>query len=110
GIASQRPLYVHQIDAAHNRIVVSHQENLSKGLVAVDVNLISVDRIEQTLSDVQVKIRLRHTAADATVLPTEGNLTKILFKRPQMSVTPGQSAVIYAGDTVLGGGIISAAL
>ncbi len=110
GIASHRPLYVHRIDAAHNRIVVSGQENLSKGLVAVDLNLISLDRIEQPMDDVQVKIRLRHKAADATVFPREGNQTKILFKTPQMSVTPGQSAVIYAGDTVLGGGIISSAL
>ena len=110
GIASHHPLYVHRIDAARNRIVVSSQENLSKGLVAVDLNLIGLDRIEQPLDDVQVKIRLRHKAADATVFPSENNQTKILFKSPQMSVTPGQSAVIYAGDTVLGGGIIRAAL
>ncbi len=110
GIASQRPLYVRQIDAVRNRIIVSYQENLSKGLVAADLNLIGGDRIEQPLTDVRVKIRLRHKAADATVYPTDGNYTKILFKAPQMSVTPGQSAVIYNGDTVLGGGIISAAL
>ncbi len=110
GIASDRPLYVRRIDAAHNRIIVSEQEYLSKGLVATDLNLISVDRIEKPLNDVQVKIRLRHKAAEATVYPPEGNQTQILFNDPQMSVTPGQSAVIYAGDTVLGGGIISAAL
>ena len=110
GIASHRPLYVRQIDAAHNRIIVSHRENLSNGLVATDLNLIGGDRIEQPLNDVQVKIRLRHKAAEASVYPTDGNNTKILFKVPQMSVTPGQSAVIYSGDTVLGGGIISAAL
>ena len=110
GIASHHPLYVRQIDAAHNRIIVSYQENLSMGLVATDLNFISGDRIEQPLNDVQVKIRLRHKAAEATVYPTDGNNTKILFKVPQMSVTPGQSAVIYSGDTVLGGGIISAAL
>ena len=110
GIASERPLYVHRIDAAHNRIIVSNQENLSKGLVVKDLNLIGGDCIEQPLNDVQVKIRLRHKAADATVYPTDDNQTKILFKVPQISVTPGQSAVLYAGDTVLGGGIISAAL
>ncbi len=110
GIASRQPLYVHRIDAAHNRIIVSNQENRSRGLVATDLNLIGVDRIEQPLDDVQVKIRLRHKAADATVHPTEDNKTKILFKSPQMSVTPGQSVVIYQGDTVLGGGIIRAVL
>jgi tRNA-specific 2-thiouridylase len=110
GIAARQPLYVHRIDAAHNRIIVSNQENRSRGLMATDLNLIGVDRIEQPLDNVQVKIRLRHKAADATVYPAEGHKTKILFKTPQMSVTPGQSAVIYKGDTVLGGGIICAAL
>jgi tRNA-specific 2-thiouridylase len=110
GIASRQPLYVHRIDAAHNRIIVSNQENRSRGLVATDLNLIGVDRIEQPLDDVQVKIRLRHKAADATVYPTEDNKTKILFKTPQMSVTPGQSVVIYQGDTIMGGGIIRTVL
>ena len=109
GIASHQPLYVSRIDAANNRIVVSYQEQRSKGLVATDFNLIALDRIERPL-EVQVKIRLRHKAADATVYPPDGDRTRILFKEPQMSVTPGQSAVIYDGDTVLGGGIISAAL
>jgi tRNA-specific 2-thiouridylase len=109
GIASHQPLYVSRIDAANNRIVVSHHEHRSKGLVATDLNLIAVDRIERPL-DVQVKIRLRHKETAATVYPTVGDQTRILFKKPQMSVTPGQSAVIYAEDTVLGGGIITAAL
>ncbi len=109
GIASHQPLYVSRIDAANNRIVVSHHEQRSRGLVANDFNLIAVDRIDRPL-EVQVKIRLRHKEADATVYPPDGNQTRILFKKPQISVTPGQSAVIYADDTVLGGGIISAAL
>jgi tRNA-specific 2-thiouridylase len=71
--------------------------------------LIAVDRIERPL-DVQVKIRLRHKETDATVYPPDGDQARILFKKPQMSVTPGQSAVIYSDDTVLGGGIITAAL
>lgn len=110
GIASRHPLYVHQIDAERNRIIVSNREALSRGLVTKDLNLIGIDRLTQPLEDVQVKIRLRHKAADAIVFPPEGRRIKILFKKPQMSVTPGQSAVIYAGDTVLGGGIISTVL
>ena len=109
GIPSHQPLYVSRIDAANNRLVVSHREHRSKGLVATDVNLIAVDGIEQPL-EVQVKIRLRHKETDATVYPPDGDQTRILFKKPQMSVTPGQSAVIYTGDTVLGGGIITAAI
>jgi tRNA-specific 2-thiouridylase len=109
GVASRRPLYVSHIDAGSNRIVVSHQESLSKGLMAEELNLIAADHFEQPL-EARVKIRLRHKAAAATVYPPEHRQTKILFKKPQMSVTPGQSAVIYCGDTVLGGGIIAAAL
>ena len=109
GIASHQPLYVSRIDAANNRVVVSHHEHRSIGLIAADLNLIAVDRIERPL-DVQVKIRLRHKETDATVYPPDGDQTRILFKKPQLSVTPGQSAVIYADDTVLGGGIITAAL
>ena len=109
GIAANQPLYVSRIDAANNRIVVSHHEHRSKGLLACDLNWIAVDRIERPL-EAQVKIRLQHKETDATVYPPDGDQTRILFKKPQLSVTPGQSAVIYADDTVLGGGIISAAL
>jgi len=109
GIASRRPLYVSRIDASSNRIIVSEHENRSKGLVVTDLNLIAVDRIEQP-RQIEVKIRLKHRQAEATVFPPDGNQTRILFEEPQMSVTPGQSAVLYAGDTVLGGGIITKAL
>lgn len=109
GIASRRPLYVSRIDAANNRLIVSDHERRSKGLVATDLNLIAVDRIERP-QQVQVKIRFKHKQADATVFPPDGNQIRILFKKPQMSVTPGQSAVLYADDTVLGGGIITRAL
>ncbi|MEJ2098900.1 MAG: tRNA 2-thiouridine(34) synthase MnmA [Desulfobacterales bacterium] len=109
GVAARRPLYVNQIDTATNRIMVSHHENRSEGLVIGELNLIGVDRIDQPM-EAKVKIRLRHKEADATIYPPDKNQTKIIFKEPQMSVTPGQSAVIYAGDTVLGGGIIAAAL
>lgn len=109
GIASHQPLYVSQIDATNNRIVVSHQEHRSKGLVVSDLNWIAIDRIERPLT-AQVKIRLRHKQTDARVYPPDGDQTRILFKEPQMSVTPGQSAVLYDDDTVLGGGVITAAL
>jgi tRNA-specific 2-thiouridylase len=109
GVASHRPLYVNQIDAVTNRIIVSHHENKSEGLVIEELNLVGVDRIDKPL-EVQVKIRLRHKEANAIIYPPAKNQTKIIFKEPQLSVTPGQSAVIYAGDTVLGGGIIAAAL
>lgn len=108
GIASHSPLYISKIDAAKNRIVVSHRENMSKGLLATDVNFIAVDRIDRPF-EIKAKIRLKHKAADATVFPPEGEKIRVLFKEPQMSVTPGQSAVLYTDDMVLGGGIIAEA-
>ena len=110
GIASSRPLYVVKIDAANNRIVVSDREDLySKGLIAKDINLIAVEKLERPYR-AKVKIRLNSRAVDATVFPHENGKLKVLFNKPQMSVTPGQHAVFYTGDTVIGGGVIQGAL
>ncbi len=106
GISSDHPLYVLKIDAQRNRIIVSDRDNLlSEGLIATDLNLIAVDQLEKP-HKVKAKIRLQHKEADATLFPHENNRAKIIFDEPQMSVTPGQSAVFYADDVVLGGGII----
>jgi tRNA-specific 2-thiouridylase len=110
GISSDRPLYVLKIDAQRNRIVVSDRENLlSEGLIATDLNLIAVDQLERS-HKVKAKIRLQHKEADATLFPHGNSRAKIIFDEPQMSVTPGQSAVFYSDDLVFGGGIIEQAL
>ena len=110
GISSDRPLYVLKIDAQRNRIVVSDRENLlSEGLIAADLNLIAVDQLEKP-HKVKAKIRLQHKEADATLFPHENNRAKIIFDEPQMSITPGQSAVFYSDDIVFGGGVIERAL
>jgi len=110
GIASGRPLYVVKIDAENNRIVVGDRDGLfSEGLIAKDVNLISIERLDLPYK-VKVKIRLQHTEVDATVLPYDNSRVKVLFNEPQMSVAPGQSAVLYSDDTVFGGGVIERAL
>lgn len=106
GIASNRPFYVTKIDAKNNRIVVSRRENLfSKSLIASDLNLISINRLISP-HRVKVKIRLNHKAADATVSPHGTNKAKVVFNEPQLAITPGQSAVFYSEDIVLGGGVI----
>ncbi|MGD9321952.1 MAG: tRNA 2-thiouridine(34) synthase MnmA [Desulfobacteraceae bacterium] len=106
GISSGHPLYVLKIDAQRNRIVVSDREHLlAKGLIAANLNLIAIDQLEGP-HKVKAKIRLQHKEADATLFPHENNRAKIIFDEPQMSVTPGQSAVFYVGDVLLGGGII----
>ena len=69
GIASSKPLYILSIDAEKNRIVVTDRANLfSKGLIAKDLNLISIDRLEVP-QKVNAKIRLRHNETPATVFP-----------------------------------------
>jgi tRNA-specific 2-thiouridylase len=110
GIASPRPLYVLKIDAARHRIVVTEKENLfSKGLIATHLNLIAVDRLDRPY-DIRAKIRLQHKEVDATLSPLEEDKAQIMFRKPQLSVTPGQSAVFYLNDIVLGGGIIDQSL
>lgn len=110
GISSDRPLYVSKIDAQRNRIVVSDRKHLlSEGLIAADLNLIAVDQLEGA-HRVKAKIRLQHKEADATLFPHENSKAKIIFDEPQMSVTPGQSAVFYSDDIVFGGGTIEQAL
>ena len=110
GIASKTPLYVVKIDAENNRIVVSESARLfSKGLIAKNLNLMAVDRLDCSRK-LKAKIRLNQRAVDATVFPQENNNLKIIFNQPQIAVTPGQSVVLYSGDTVFGGGIIEQAL
>jgi len=68
-----------------------------------------VERLDRSYK-VKAKIRLQHREANATVSPHENDRAKILFDEPQISVTPGQSVVLYSEDTVFGGGIIEQAL
>ncbi|MFC1839104.1 tRNA 2-thiouridine(34) synthase MnmA [Thermodesulfobacteriota bacterium] len=110
GISSPDPLYVSEIDVQNNRIVVDKRPSLfSKGLTVVDINLISIDEIKEPL-EVSVKIRLQHKATPAILTPAANGKAEVVFNEPQLAVTPGQSAVFYDGDIVLGGGIIERAL
>lgn len=109
GIASSKPFYVVRIDACNNQVVVSHKEPFSQGVIVTELNLIALEAIEQP-QQVEAKIRLQHRAAPATVFPPENGMTEIIFQKPQPSVTPGQSAVLYTEDTVYGGGVIQSVL
>lgn len=110
GIAAPRPLYVIKIDASNNQIVVSEKEKLaSKGLIAGEINLIAVDKLDRPYP-ARVKIRLNQKAVDATLFPCKNGKIKIRFDEPQLSVCPGQHAVFYSEDTVIGGGVIQEAL
>ena len=110
GIASDRPLYVMDIDADKNRLIVGAKKNLfSKGLIASDLNFLALESLKRPY-EVKARIRLRHTAAEATVYPDLNDTVKVLFKEPQTAVTPGQSVVFYRDDTVFGGGVIEKSL
>ncbi len=101
------PWYVVEIDAARNRVVVGSREELgAPELVASDLNWIALAGPPENPLRCSVQIRQRHRAAAATVSSTKGGRVRAVFDEPQVSVTPGQIAVLYDGDRVLGSGTI----
>jgi len=105
GIAKGEPLYVLSTDAASQRVTVGSNEQLLRAtLVARNVNWVSSAGLTGP-ARAEVKIRHRHQAAAATIAP-HGEGVEVRFDEPQRAVTPGQAAVFYQGDLVLGGGWI----
>ncbi len=106
GVAAGRPLYVVTVDHAANRVIVGSDEELRTPACEMrDVNWIAVAEPAQPLH-ATVKIRNRHVPAAATVEPLDTGRACVKFEVPQRAVTPGQAAVFYSGDVVLGGGWI----
>jgi tRNA-uridine 2-sulfurtransferase len=106
GVATGSPLYVIQIKGDARQVVVGGQEDLySKTLRTQRVNLIAVEYLHQTMR-VGVKIRHRHEAAAATIEKSGPDEILVTFDEPQRAITPGQAAVFYDGDIVVGGGWI----
>jgi tRNA-specific 2-thiouridylase len=104
---TKEPLYVIDILAKQNAIVVGTKEDLySKILAITKVSWSSIPAPTQTIQ-ATVKIRQQHKPAKANIIPINNISAKIEFKEEQMSITSGQSAVFYKNDIVLGGGIIS---
>lgn len=109
GIAAGEPLYVTGIGADNELLVGTREELLSGGLEAEDVNwLLDSDELPQHEFQAQVQIRHRGTAAPGRIEPLPARRARVRFVEPQRAVAPGQSAVIYQGDRVLGGGTIRA--
>jgi len=107
GLASADPLYVLQIDPVSHRVTIGPEEELlTKTLVARQLNWISVPALVGE-ARAQVKIRHRHEPAWATLSMTGEDEVTAVFDEPARAVTPGQSAVFYQGDEVLGGGWIA---
>ncbi len=101
------PYYVVRIEPEDNRLVVGLAEDLERSECRVaDINWIN--RPALFPADAKVKIRYRHQAAAASLTPADGEaaVIRIRFQKPQKAVTPGQGAVFYDGEEVLGGGWI----
>jgi tRNA-specific 2-thiouridylase len=106
GISNEKPLYVVQIEAARNQIVVGEQEELLQPeFVAAGVNWVAFDEPDQPVR-AEVKIRYRHQPAPATIYALPENRARIVFDEPQSAITPGQATIFYNGEEVTGGGWI----
>jgi tRNA-specific 2-thiouridylase len=106
GLAAGKPLYVLSIAPEKNRVVVGDDESLRTTSFEVSgTNWVSIAASTETRR-ASVKIRHKHEPAAATIEPTGENSARITFEISQRAVTPGQAAVFYDGDVVLGGGWI----
>jgi tRNA-specific 2-thiouridylase len=106
GIAWSEPLYVVRIEKETNTVVVGTRENtFNTSFLANDLNWIGLEGLKGPM-DVSIKIRSAQKGKDALIEPCEDGVVKATFFHPNDSITPGQSAVFYNGDVVLGGGVI----
>jgi tRNA-uridine 2-sulfurtransferase len=107
GIATGSPLYVIQIKGDTRQVVVGKQDELySRTLRTHRVNLIALENLTEPMR-VAVKIRHRHQAAAALIERAGDDEILVSFDQPQRAITPGQAAVLYDGDVVIGGGWIA---
>jgi tRNA-uridine 2-sulfurtransferase len=107
GISMGSPLYVIQISGASKQVTVGGEQHLySPTLRARRINLIAVDDLREPMR-VAVKIRHRHEPAPAMIRCTDQDEVLVTFDQPQRAITPGQAAVFYDGDLVVGGGWIA---
>ena len=111
-IASERPYYVISIDGRRNEVTVGREEDqFFEGLVAEDLSWAAPEYAEEETLRAVVKIRYRHRGVDSTIRPgADGNTVTITFDTPQKAVAPGQAAVFYQDERVIGGGWIEKGL
>jgi len=105
-IAFQKRMYVVDINASRNEVVLGDNEDLfSDSLICKDINLISIKELIEPL-DVMAKVRYSAKPEKATIYPLNDGNIKVAFDEPQRAITPGQSVVFYENDSVIGGGTI----
>lgn len=111
GIAAAQPLYVIALDAGRNRVVVGDRDQAQRTECTVrQINWVSIAE-PTTPIRAEVQIRYRSRPVPVTVIPLASNCgsdsqVKLVFDQPQFGITPGQAAVWYNGDILLGGGLI----
>jgi tRNA-specific 2-thiouridylase len=106
GIAAAEPLYVIELDAANNKVVVGDRTKGSQSECTINrVNWVSIAEPVAPIR-AEVQIRYRSQPVPVTVIPLPDSRVRLVFDEPQFSITPGQAAVWYDEDMVLGGGII----
>jgi tRNA-specific 2-thiouridylase len=107
GIAYSEPLYVLSIDAEHNKVVVgTEKETLHSVFTVMDCLWIAFEKPETRFS-ANVKIRSATPEVAGEIEPMGDNTMRVSFFEPHSGITPGQSAVFYNNDVVLGGGVIN---
>lgn len=105
GIAHENPLYVVGFNKENNELIVGEEQDLyTESFKVKDYNLLLVDEIKEPI---KVMVRTRYKSMEyPAIISMDNNLISVIFDTPQKGVTPGQSAVFYIDDIVLGGGVI----
>ncbi|MBN1619631.1 tRNA 2-thiouridine(34) synthase MnmA [candidate division WOR-3 bacterium] len=105
-IAHTEPLYVIAIDYKNNKLIAGSKNKLLKKQFSVrSFNWVSMDPVGK-IENVWVKIRAAHRGSPCSVFFEDENILKITLANPEEGIAPGQSAVVYDGEKVVGGGII----
>src|SRR5207248_1196090 len=105
--SSPKPLYVIELDAEHNRVVLGTELDLEREVFHVErCNWIPFETPLVPLT-VTAKIRYQHAGTAATVTPLPNARAEVKLHTSQRAITPGQACVFYDGDLVLGGGWIT---
>jgi len=105
-IAKGFPLYVISLDKATNAAVVGmKEETFRKELIVSQTNWVSIKSLDKPM-EVKVRVRHQHQESPARIIPLSEGRVGVEFFKPQMAITPGQAAVFYDEDTVVGGGWI----
>ena len=110
GIASSNPLFVVGIDSQSNTVIVGEKQDVyASEFIVNDLNWIAFERLLEPLT-VKARIRYLHHEVEAVISPVDNEKVSVKFTGPQMAITPGQAAVFYEDDMVVGGGTIERVL